>query len=29
MVGLSLLILLILIVTYNDVVQMFSGGRPG
>ncbi len=29
MVGLSLLILLILIVTYNDVVQMVSGGRPG
>ena len=29
MIGLSLLILLILIVTYNDVVQMVSGGRPG
>jgi regulator of sigma E protease len=29
MVGLSLLILLILIVTYNDVVQMVSGGRTG
>jgi regulator of sigma E protease len=29
MIGLSLLLLLILIVTYNDVVQLWSGGRPG